>query len=909
MNKQQKKLVKENILEARALLEADIADRLIRYGLNKDPAKWLAEDKIKHLSLEELQVRKNIIAAIAKLEQGMSKKEAVEQYIKEVVFTFVNRIAALRVLEVRQIIPEILETKAEYDNRSQVYRDFSEVAGELCSGADKGWQVLLNLVFEEISTEIKVLFDPKNEFSLVFPSNQAVAEIMGLFTEIITKDIWQEDEIIGWIYQYFNSKEKDEVFENLYKNKIKINSRTLPAATQLFTPKWIVKYLIDNTLGAYWIEMNPKSDIATHCTYIIKNDNPTERSLKKVSEIKLLDPACGSGHFLLQAFDVFYKMYEEEGIVAKSDIPSTIIANNLYGIDIDLRAVQLTALTLFVKAKTYNKHAKITKMNAVAADAILKDDNNKERLIVKLKSKLPGADKLVETIWDSFKNIREYGSLLRIETEIKKVLEEEKNKLGKEQLHLSNFGATKKGQQTMHEVMSSEQYWQSVEDSIINEVQQIAKESLKVTDISQSMFAAEAEKTMHLLDFFFQRYDIVVTNPPYMGKKGMGENLKKYLKMNYPKRDMDMYSAFIDRCMEFSCEDGYIGMITQDTFMFISTFQQLRKDILEETRIKSFVHLGPHAFEEIKGEKVRSAMFSLTKNKSTQQSIFVRLTNTFDKEKLFLESIKNREYFIVKQEMFNSIEDSPFAYWISKEVLDLFNKLKPLRDVATPKAGMQTGDNEKYIRFKWEIDIGKSTRKWYPYNKGKGASKRFFDESETLIDWDEESILQEPGNAIRNKEFFFVEAISFTLISGTFDARYLSEGHISDMGTPYIILKEPNKIYYLLGLLNSKFSTYILRILNPTVNFQVGDVERIPYIEPKQSDNQVIENEVKNIIKKIQTSLCYDERSSFFKLELTSKSLNDTVREKVRNYENLQYNLLKSQKLIDDFVFNIYRGL
>jgi len=919
MNKQQKNLVKENILKARALLEEDIADRLIKYGITKDPSKWLSVEKLKHLSSEDMQVRKNIIAAIEKQEQSSTKKEAYEQYLKEVVFTYVNRLAALRVLEVRGIIPTLLETKSEYGGKSPVYRDYFEVAGELCNSPDKGWQILLRLIFEEISTEIKVLFDPDDEFSIIFPSNQTISEIIRLFTEVITKDIWTEDEIIGWIYQYFNEKEKKEYKES----KRKAKTLDVPVITQLYTPKWIVKYLIDNTLGAYWIEMHPDSKIKEYCTYYIKPEDLMKRDIKKVSEIKILDPACGSGHFLLQAFDVLYKMYLEEGIVVEKDIPTAILTNNLYGIDIDLRAIQLTALILFIKAKTYNKKAEIKQINVVAANAILKNDDNKEKLIKKIKNKLPGAEHLVETIWDSFANIREYGSLLRIENEIKTVVEEERaNQKSTKLMQYEEFRKVN-NQETITGFLSSDIYWQQVQDSIIEEVKILAKESLKTTDISQSMFAAEAEKTMHLLDFFFQKYDIVVTNPPYLDKRDMNSKLLNFLKKEYPENFVNSYSCFIDRAYELCIPNGFIGMLTPQSFMFLSSLISVRELMINNSGIKSLLHLGYGALEDA---YVDLAAFILIKSTYQNSVVFFRLiSDRINKDKEFekcTQDIQNNKsndlVYFKKQTELKNIPGKPFVYWIPKNLSQLFLE-ESLEKYINNTARTITGDNDKFLRFFWEVNKDEIGKNYARYTKG-GEYGRWYQLMDYVIRWDKKTIeyfRKSKDCRITEEKYWFMQGITYTLISKKgWSARYLPKGFVFDMNGPCLFSKGrfekdyPDFDNYLLGFLNSKLAIYFQHIINPTVAFQTIYLKRVPFILPTNKIKKEVESIVIDCINNKKEILDYNELSFDFDKPFLFNS-------KINNFKdifNLNFDLTKKKLLkidsaedqLNNLIFELY---
>ena len=336
LNSEQKKAIKSTILECRGILEKDIEQVLINLGIYIGE-EWIDINNLTNLNEEQRKIRENIEQVIEKLGNGgYEKNKAVSEYIKEVAYTYLNRIAALRVLEARGLIDEILISRPENGDKSFINSRFYEVAREYCKySMDAGLAYIINLMFEEIGEEIKLLFSTEDEYSFITPSSNGLLAIIKLLCTDIDEESWKQDEIIGWIYQYFNDIEKGDVFDRLYNKKQKIKVEDIPAATQLFTPNWIVEWIVDNSLGCLWEEIKVG-----------------KREGKKVEEIKLLDPCCGSGHFLVKAYDLFYQMYIEEGMYSNEEIPFKILENNIHGIDIDLRAIQLTGLILFIKTKT-----------------------------------------------------------------------------------------------------------------------------------------------------------------------------------------------------------------------------------------------------------------------------------------------------------------------------------------------------------------------------------------------------------------------------------------------------------------------------------------------------------------------------------------------------------------------------
>jgi type I restriction-modification system DNA methylase subunit len=851
----------------------------VDYGIYPDKES-IPLEKLKHLDAQRRVIRRDLDAAISKERKaGLSHSDAITHYVKEVSFTYLNRLAALRTLEVRKIIPEVLVKKREFGAKSYGHRNWVEVLGELCAGEpDEGLSSFLSAIFDEISEEIKILFDTTNEYSLLFPSHVALSQVIQFLVDGIEEEVWKEDEIIGWIYQYFIEKEKDDIFEKLFKEKKKIAGKDIAVVTQLFTPKWIVEWIVDNSLGVLWQEMKAG-----------------KRSKKLVSEIRLLDPACGSGHFMLTAFDYFKRMYEEEGVIPSQEIPLAILKNNLFGIDIDLRAIQLSALSLYVKVKTIDKNLSVRDINLVCADAILLNGEKRKELLRKAYQN-KALREVIDNIWSCLQNIHEYGSLLRVEKEIHSIIELKTTSIPQSQRVLVG--------------------WDSLETDILKLLREIAKESLVTDDVAGKMFASEAEKGLHLLDYFMQQYDVVVTNPPYMGNRGMNDALKTFLATFYPDSNLDLYSAFIERCLDFATQGGLVGMVTQQTFMFISSYANLRKLILRQCKIRSLIHIGTHAFEEIKGEKVSNSMFIFEKTAFSEASnenigLFVRVVKDKNKEKSMFEAMKAGEVnkvFYVNQAEFQNIQGYPFIYWMPVSLRRAFATEPPLEKFADIKTGMNTGDNERFVRFWWEV--GSSVKKWVPYVKGAGFSSYFAD-IPNVLDWNEDEIRKVPGSAIRNKGYYFEEGLTFTLVStGGFSCRYLPSCCIFDMGSPGIF---PTKIsmFYLLGLLNSRVCRFLLKALNPTINVQVGDICRIPIKQPKSNEASCIETYAKECVEIVRKKVNSSELSKEYKGPFAIGSANelsiaDTYRLRAENQELLEVLLDNYKRIIDREVSALY---
>ncbi|MDU6878949.1 MAG: BREX-1 system adenine-specific DNA-methyltransferase PglX [Clostridium botulinum] len=851
MNAEQKKTVKSIILECRDILEKDIEQVLINYGIYKNKV-WVNLRDLRNLTEEQENNRKNIEKAIEKLEKGgFEKDKAVMEYIKEVSYTYLNRLAALRVMEVRGLIDEILVPRGEYGNRSFIGSRFYEVAREFCKyEMDGGLGYLLNIMFEEISEEIKMLFNTEDEYSFVTPSSTSLLKVIELLCSNIDEESWRQDEIIGWIYQYFNEKEKDDVFDRLYNKKQKIKVEDIPAATQLFTPDWIVDWIVDNSLGTLWDEMKRG-----------------ERNYKRVEEIKLLDPCCGSGHFLVKAFDLFYNMYVEEGIYTGEEIPYKILENNIYGIDIDLRAVQLTGLILFIKTKSYlkengydiNTKGKLL-VNLVCADAILLNGSRLEELKYKHKDN-ERMIKMIEIIYQEFEDVRLRGSLIRPEKKIFPLFEKEMDLIVDRERSKSRRISRSQtvGQESLIEQnhISRSEYkeqrdFTKEERELMGSLDTIYREAIKANDISRQLFANEAKKSLKLVDIFMQKtgYDVVVTNPPYLFKKNMTEKLKRYVEENYKEWSADLYSVFIGRCLEFLSTNGKLGMITQQSFMFITSYIKVRSIILENYYIEKLVHLGTRAFDEISGEKVNTVMFVIEKsNAENKKSHFIRL---FDKktskekmETLLRDNERKKYEYIIPQKKFSLIQGKPFVYWLSDEIYSIFEKNKEISHKYKVKSGMRIGANDKFLRFFWEVDQDKLGDSWKTYNKG-GLFSRFFGPFEYVIDWSNDALeFYESNKSHRNKDLYFKDGVTYTLLSSSgFSVRIIPENAVFDANGPSIFCSKEDS-YYLCGFLLSSMVSYLLNILNSTLAFTPTDVNKLPYIDP----TEVIKNEVKRLAK------------------------------------------------------------
>lgn len=816
MDKQTKTNVKNLVLSLRDDFEKEIENRLSHIGIYKD-REWkdgrslphLAEDE---LGRKELDKRRRVAAFIKREEKlGLSLEEATSEFIKECSYTWINRLLGLKCMECQGIIEEVITTRPEFSNRSRVHRDFRETHPDIASKADDGLTATLFSIFEEVTDEIKILFDPSNEYSLIIPRYAMLKKSIEKINTELDYETYRADDFLGWVYQYFNSREKDRVFDEVDTKKKKISGSDIINVTQLYTEKYMVHFLVENSMGAMWMEMYPDSHLSSNWEYFVKNPNNSVRESKPVKEITFLDPACGSGHFLLYAFDLYYDMYLEEGVIPREQIPDYILKYNLHGIDIDQRAIQLTALGLYMKAKSKNPDVKVQHMNLVSADAIMQDKDILEEFLQEFEGDRV-AQKLIRTIWEGLENVRELGSLLKVEEQIDAVIEHKKDK------RLDFYED------------DTPNNWDQWKKDILNSINKYYEKASQTFDLNKQMFTNEAYKGVQLLDLLEQKYDLVTTNPPYMHTRNMGKSLGQGLKKLYPKNSSDLYISFMSRCEQLTKKCGFTALVSQQSFMFTLSYEDLRKKLLQDINIHVMAHLGPHAFEDISGEKVNVTLFVASNQfYEDRKSTFYRLVEDNNKESVLKYKIKNNNNYIINQTKFLDIPSYPFIYWISKGVYSLFQKYPLFGEYFIAKNGISTGNNDIFLRFYWEVD-GKNLT-WSNYLKG-GECKSYYGNIEYVVNYDESKMRRFPN--FRNREntnYFPQEGITYTAIVGTkFSARYKPENFIFDNAGPCVFRKGTEyDLYFALGFMNCIIFNYFLKLLNPTLGFQARDIERVPF--------------------------------------------------------------------------------
>lgn len=930
------------------------------YGLSPD-GKFEPATKLPSLNSDSFakETRRQLeLFFIDEAAAGLTRKEAYEKLTKEIAFTWLNRIVAFAMMEQRGIIHHDAIGKGIESNGFKRWLAAPDHADRLAMFSkgdlpkniygegprDQVYREFLLWQCGEVARELAVLFDTSTLASRIFPRPRVLHELLNKVNAAEMQLAWEagNEETIGWIYQYFNEKEKAEVFDRLYKKKQKIRPQDIPAATCLYTPRWIVKYLVQNTLGRQWMQMHPDSTLASSLDYLVplKGEIPPV-PLKQVREITLLDPACGTMHFGLVAFDLYTKMYEEEfqkagttgwsstpSVTSLDEIPSAILANNIHGIDIDLRAVQLSALTLFLKAKAYRKETKITQSNLTCADILPLDGEHLSAFLAETKLTDPLYERILRALIDQLKLAHHLGSLLKVEEEITSLIAAEKKQFEKvgRQLDLEGKSVSGAGADAF-----DDKFWEQIEDEIITALNKFAQRQ-REQGKDESYFVGETTKGIRLLDLLRQKYDVVVTNPPYSGEKNMNEKLRKMLKAFYPERAGDLFSAFISRCQSLISENGRYGMITVHSFMFILSYDVLRREILDNCTIESGCHLGTKTEFDVANKTAQGFISFIARKEDDEKTrensigIWFRVVNEDGIEKgvKFNEALthlkkgqKNHHVHFYLQNDFKSILGEPWVYWIGKNIRNFFLKLPTLKQLSSPRVGLQTGDNYRFLRQWWELgknnivfglrdtsESQTSGKKWSPYMKG-GDYCKWYGNMNTIVNWYQngeeiKNIGLEKGKIAsrpQNQEFYYNKGITYTfLTSATFNARLSPGGFIFDVAGSSIF---PQDIPLILAILNSTYANFILKLLNPTVNFQVGDLARLPI--PKRTSSN-LESRVESAINFARCDCQEDETTYDFIVPTSAGSIENIL----ARFNERHIQLRKIENVIDEEVYSLY---
>jgi type II restriction/modification system DNA methylase subunit YeeA len=788
--------------------------------------------KLKLVLAQDSAARRESGEAVLKLEEQI-KAHSQEWMIERVAYTWFNRFCALRFMDVNrytrigvmsptegQFQPEILaEAKMGHIDEETVPQTLRKKIFALLDGSapspdaqTEAYRLLVVAACNGYHKAMPYLFERIDDYTeLLMPDDLLSGNSILAYTrEAMTPDACEDVEVLGWLYQFYISEKKDAVFTDLKKNK-KITPENIPAATQLFTPHWIVRYLVENSLGRLWLLNHPKSRLVEQMEYYIQPEQAETDFLRisKPEEIKICDPACGSGHMLVYAFDLLYAIYEEEGY-EPSEIPEKILTHNLYGIEIDERAGELAAFALTMKARAKQRRffRKPIQPHICVLESIQFADGELKDYMDFIGRDLFTAT-LLETL-HQFKEADNFGSLIRpAMTDVGYVLTllEQKNVEG--QLFLYQ-----------------------IHPKVLKALQQA--------------------------NYLSPKYHVVVANPPYMGGKGTNGRLKAFLQDEYKDVKSDLFSAFMIRIPQMVSPSGFVGMMTPFNWMFLSSFEKLRATILDKYTLTNLVRPEFHAFFD--SAYVTICAFTLClKPNLTYKGAFIDLQKFYgaDLQPIkALEAIVNPDcgwFYRASTSDFKKIPGSPIAYWVNETLLSKFQELKPLKALSPPKKGLVTSDNNRFLRQWSEVsykrlglcmrsrdEAQKSHKRWFPINCG-GAFRKWYGNTNTVINWESDGkeiidyaakLYGSASRQIQNVNYYFKPCITWSNItSGEFSARASEKGYIFGAAGTAAFPINDMYLFPVVAFLNSKTAQFMLKIFNPTLNFVVGDVAELPFDE------------------------------------------------------------------------------
>lgn len=805
-----KSKIQKFAVDGHKLLYKQIAQRAYQYGIEEENVGKADATEVRGRILSPLEKsqRASLIAEI--------NANGYQQTIERVTYIWFNRIVALRFMEVNNYLPSHIRVFSDASGafKPEILNDVLHLEME---GLDKAqiaeyiennnteelYRYLLLTQCAELKAALPDIFvfgaRDRDYTELLFPNNSLSGDsfIAKMLSETDEKEDWQDAvQIIGWLYQYYNDERKNEVI-NIYKGTVR--KEDIPAATQLFTTDWVVRYMVDNSLGRYWIERHLESKLAEKLEFFVTPKNGEIKYIDefvKPEDVKFLDPCMGSGHILVYAFDVLMKIYKESGYTER-DAAALIVQNNLFGLDIDDRASQLAYFAVMMKARSYDRRflSRGIKPNVLA----IKESNRMSAAIRDGLTTDAEMNAISRYLVDTFRDAKELGSIITVEP---------KDYDG----YMAYLdGCDGQGQLTMEDA-----------DWLQN-----TRPMLKALARQAKVLAA--------------KYPVVCTNPPYLNK--IEGRLKTFVTENYKDYSGDLFSVFTYRNLMFCKQDGYCGYMTPFVWMFIKTYEKLREFIIRNKSIVTLVQMEYSAFEEA---TVPICSFVLKNGTATENGLYFKLSDfkggmEVQKQKV-LEALANKNcgyFYEADQSNFSKIPGSPVAYWASSHVLGAFSAGKPLENIADCCTGMQTGNNEKYVRYWFEVDLDNFSpesngagKKWVKYNCG-GDSRKWYGNHWRIIIWENNgfAVRHEKGSVIRNESHFFHEGISWKRIgSSDFFLRYLPKGFIIDQAGDSMFFSNPADLYFTLGFVNTTVALEMFRFIAPTLNLTAGNMNKLPII-------------------------------------------------------------------------------
>ena len=886
-----KNAIKKFAVWARTELIARVSLKGVEYGITEDNIEDANADSVggKVLTADEKKQRQALIAEI--------NDKGYKQVMEEVAYTWFNRFSALRFMEVNGYLPSHVRVFTDEENNFKpqiiteaIHLDLDGLDMEKVyklKDAEKTEELYKYLLIVQCNALNKILpgmFQKIADYTeLLLPDNLLrEGSVIQQMIELIPEDDWKDAvQIIGWLYQYYNSEKKDDVFAALKKN-VKITKENIPAATQLFTPDWIVRYMVENSLGRLWLEGHPdvkeqllpteeeqsayaagNRDLEdTKWHYYLEEAEQEPEVQAQLAEIrkeyaaltpdqlKVIDPCSGSGHILAYMFDVLMKIYESYGYTTREAVAS-IVENNLYGLDIDDRAAQLAYFAVMMKARQYDRRFfsrgiqphvyAIVESNHVDKFAVDYFCNGDTKLTMAM-------DAIIKELHDA----KEYGSILTV----------------------------------------TPQDWSVLYDRFAEITEDI--------NMSREAALRELLPLVQVAEVLAQKYDVVVTNPPYMSGSGMTSILSRYIAKKYPNSKSDLFAVFIERSAMLLKANGFRALITMQSWMFLKSYEKMRLNILEHNEICSLLYLGIKAFEEIGNDIVQTASFVIRNSSlSDYTGTYLKLL-THDRQEKEKGCLLRSNCSECRQKSFLKIPGAPISFWVSENFRNAFSE-KSLNDFADIRSGMSTTDNERFLRYWYEPvyqninfichsleEAKESPLRWYPYNKG-GDYRKWYGNNSLVVNWLNDGaeikkwVVSNPkdpkttswSRRIFGTDCFFKEGITWSSIaSSQFGCRCYGTGYIFDSGANGLFPFNITQKYYLAGLLNSKVSKMVLDVINPSINFGPGTIGKIPAIISTSDESNVSELVLKCIQITKEDWDAYETSWDFLRHPMVRKNMN-----------------------------------
>lgn len=904
----------DHVDSLRKLIESAFDKQFARLGFGK--SKQIDSHKLP----EDVQAKRQRFVAMLENHIGETGcyESAREKLIDELTFTLFNRLAAIKVMEAASLFPPILTKQKEHGDRSFGHKAWLEINSHMREEELDGIRDYVKVAFDELGHTLP-LYSKAYPYALL-PDAISLNDIIDTFNAVeqdtqVGNEIWLSDDVLGWMYESYNNQKKKAHKDSGDKteyNKVSLQS-------QVYTPRWVVQFLVENSLGKLYLEMYPDSEIKRR--YKIANAPQSQtRTIKPLHEVRTIDPACGSGNFLLYAFDFYYELYLDQienydADYEKKDIPKLIIENNLHGIDLDDRAVQLAQLGLFIKAKKKRRTIEELNFRVVSSDFYLPEYNEVRHIFKQGSGIERNQQELIEKIWNDLKFAYKFGSLVHIDEQLNKQL----HHIEKRAVY-DLFAAA--------ELTEHKDFAVNFFANLTKAVEQYARTG------SNTFLSSKTRDAITFLELLTTEYDVATANPPYTDSADFGPELKEFIEDNYKKPykfNTNLYATFIKRCYDLLSASGFVAMLHPLTFMYIKTFEDVRKFMLTKTNISLLVELGLGGVFANSDVQVDAVMYVLRKGEDEFCGTYFDLKkykNHTNKPEIFKSiyekyvlGVSDGHVYTIPKSKLKIIKSWPFIYWISDEFRAKFQE-DSVKDILKNCQGLATADNNRFLRFWWELADKYeciNINHWPPYAKG-GPFKKWAGNLWLHVDWlnDGESIrifTDENGkqrSRTQNESLYFKEGITYSA-SGSKGPSYrlLPKGCIFDVGGSSIFaIKKFKNNEYALALFNSKFASYVIDCLNPTVNKQVGDVERIPFLIPNiGSEKTITELSYRNI----EFSHYIDSKSviegSFTNSPLHA-NLSDDWNKLIRNYLNdenhLKTHMFINESIINNEFFNVY---